>query len=303
MIPQGAWRRMFHYIKYNQELRQILNNILTSKDEKISEFIDQLYKLNTGKKNNLTGKSANAINAFLFVSDPKRYLSVVSLNHREKIINYFKFSGGPNFQSDTVGVKVYLSNKAIIEGFKRIGINSDPRTVSVFLYRVLKEAWNPSTAETDSSGEEDISEVAKPMEKAMDLATFYLEEELENFLIKNWEKTELGKEYDLIEEEDDMVSQQYKTDIGKIDILAKDKKTMQYVVIELKRDQSSDDTVGQIARYMGWIEEKKSPGKSVKGIIIAAQYDDRLRYALKKIKDVEVYLYKVDFKLSEFRNG
>ena len=35
---------------------------------------------------------------------------------------------------------------------------------------------------------------------------------------------------------------------------------------------------------------------------IAGEYDERLRYALKKMKDVEVYLYRVDFKLEEFKN-
>ena len=60
----------------------------------------------------------------------------------------------------------------------------------------------------------------------------------------------------LIYEEGSPKSQQYMTDIGRIDILAKDKKTNSYVVIELKKNQTSDDTVGQAMRYMGWIEEK-----------------------------------------------
>ena len=47
-------------------------------------------------------------------------------------------------------------------------------------------------------------------------------------------KTILGKQYDLIIEEGELKSQQYKTDIGSIDILAKDKKTGSFVVIELK---------------------------------------------------------------------
>jgi hypothetical protein len=51
---------------------------------------------------------------------------------------------------------------------------------------------------------------------------------------------------------------------------------------------------------MGWLEEHKTGGKLTRGIIIAAKYDDRLHYALKKVKDVEVYLYRVDFKLQEF---
>jgi restriction system protein len=130
---------------------------------------------------------------------------------------------------------------------------------------------------------------------------FYLEEELENFLIRNWDSTELGKKYELIEEEGEMVSQQYSTPVGPIDILVQDKKTKQYVVIELKRDQTSDQTVGQLARYMGWLEEHKTNGQSTKGIIIAGKYDNRLYYALKKLKDAEVYLYQVNFKLDEFK--
>ena len=58
--------------------------------------------------------------------------------------------------------------------------------------------------------------------------------------------------------------------------------------------------MGQLTRYMGWLEEHKTNGTPTKGIIIAAQYDNRLHHALKKVKDVEVYLYRVDFKLQEF---
>lgn len=128
---------------------------------------------------------------------------------------------------------------------------------------------------------------------------FYMEKQLEDFIIHNWEHTKLGKKYSLIIEEGVLMSQQYKTDIGSIDILAKDKATNSYVVIELKRNQTSDDTVGQLARYMGWISEKKKD-KNVKGIIIASDYDKKLDYALKVINNVEVFLYEVDFKLREF---
>ena len=82
---------------------------------------------------------------------------------------------------------------------------------------------------------------------------FYMEKQLEDFLILNWENTELGKKYELIVEEGELISQQFRTDIGPIDILARDKRTGTYVVIELKKNQTSDDTVGQLARYMGWI--------------------------------------------------
>ena len=75
---------------------------------------------------------------------------------------------------------------------------------------------------------------------------FYMESELEDFLIKNWDKTNLGKKFELIEENGELVSQQYRTEIGIIDILAKEKGTDTYVVVELKRNQTSDETVGQV---------------------------------------------------------
>lgn len=140
------------------------------------------------------------------------------------------------------------------------------------------------------------SEITKP-DSAFGQGIFYMEKQLEDFLINNWDRTELGKKYNLIVEDGEVVSRQYKTEVSSIDILAKDKKTGSYVVIELKKNQTSDDTVGQVARYMGWIKEKKGD-KNVKGVIIAAELDEKLDYALKVVPNVEVFLYKVDFQLT-----
>ena len=127
---------------------------------------------------------------------------------------------------------------------------------------------------------------------------FYMEKQLEDFVISNWEHTDLGKKYNLIVEEGVQISQQYRTSIGPIDILAQEKKTKDYVVIELKKYQTSDDTIGQLARYMGWVQENM--GGRIKGVIIAGEYDKKLDFALKVIPDVEVFLYTVDFKLNKF---
>ena len=85
-----------------------------------------------------------------------------------------------------------------------------------------------------------------------------------------------------------------------IDILAKEKSTGAFVVIELKRNQTSDDTVGQLARYMGWISEKYET-TNVSGIIVAGSYDRKLDYAMKMLPACKVFLYKVNFSLEEFR--
>ena len=128
------------------------------------------------------------------------------------------------------------------------------------------------------------------------IGLFYMEKQLEDFLIQNWDKTDLGKELDLIIEEGVLVSQQYRTDIGPIDILTKDKKNGNYVVVELKKNQTSDDTVGQLARYMGWVKEKLGD-ENVKGIIIAGGFDKRLDYAVKMFPQTRIYSYIIDFQL------
>lgn len=296
MIPQGVWRRLFNEIKSNKKLRLLLDKLFneTEVDSQIS-LINQIYKANEGQKNSLTGKSGNTINCMLFAYNPLKTVAVVSINDRKRIIDYYKLENDIDFDSDAQGKKMVYSNIALIEGFKKLGVHTTPRIVSQFLYDVLKEDWK------SSEESEDIPESKEDSSISESTANFYMEKELENFLISNWDKTELDEKYELIEENGDMVSQQYKTDIGFIDILVKDKKTGQLVVIELKKGQTSDDTIGQLTRYMGWLEEHKTNGKPTKGIIIASSYDKKLYYALKKIKDVEVYSYQVDFKLREFK--
>ena len=104
----------------------------------------------------------------------------------------------------------------------------------------------------------------------------------------------------MIYEEGSLKSQQYRTDIGPIDILAKDKKTGAHVVIELKKNQTSDDTMGQILRYMGWVKEKLNDN-NVRGIIVAGKYDERLDYARKILPELEIFIYEVKFNLKEYK--
>jgi|TARA_B100001059_G_C17702859_1_gene511082 hypothetical protein len=128
---------------------------------------------------------------------------------------------------------------------------------------------------------------------------FYMESQLEDFIIQNWNESEFGKRYDLIIEDGELLSQQYRTAIGPIDILATDKNTGEYVVIELKRNQTSDQTIGQIARYMQWVDENLNKG--VKGVIVCGKWDEKLDYARKRMGDVEVLLYEVNFSLKEYK--
>ena len=49
---------------------------------------------------------------------------------------------------------------------------------------------------------------------------------------------------------------------------------------------------------MGWVEENLV-GSKVRGIIIAGSFDERLRLALRSQSDIDVLVYRVNFKLIE----
>lgn len=135
-------------------------------------------------------------------------------------------------------------------------------------------------------------------ETVEDPATFALEKYLEEFLVSNWKHTLLGKEYDIFEEDGELVGQQYPSDTGPIDILAvsKDKSTL--LVVELKKGRASDNVVGQIQRYMGYVkEELAEPSQQVKGIIIALEDDQRIKRALAVANNIEFYRYEISFRL------
>lgn len=76
-------------------------------------------------------------------------------------------------------------------------------------------------------------------------------------------------------------------DDGYIDLLCKDKKTDQYVVIELKIDQANRNTFGQISGYMGWVMENKPTEKPVKGIVVSRGYEKKFKSALRTNPNVE----------------
>lgn len=52
------------------------------------------------------------------------------------------------------------------------------------------------------------------------------------------------------------------------------------VVIELKRGMTSDKTIGQVLRYVGWVKENLAKdGQEVHGWIVTGDYDEHLRLA------------------------
>jgi len=133
-----------------------------------------------------------------------------------------------------------------------------------------------------------------------DPSIFALEKHLEDFLVKNWHHTKLGKYYDIYEEEGEKVGQQYPSDTGPIDILAISKNKKELLVVELKKGRASDVVVGQIQRYMGYAQDELAEeGQKVKGVIIAFEDDIKIHRALSVAPNIDFFTYRIHFKLEK----
>lgn len=142
---------------------------------------------------------------------------------------------------------------------------------------------NPHRNEAESSDSQDI---------------FALEKHLEDFLVTNWPNTEFGKQFEIYEDDDGQTGQQYPTDTGPMDILAISKDKKRLLVVELKRNKTSDAVVGQILRYMAYVQEMLcEEGQTVEGAIVALEDDQKLRRSLSMLNNVHFYRYRLSFRL------
>lgn len=129
---------------------------------------------------------------------------------------------------------------------------------------------------------------------------FALEKHLEEFLVESWDQTPLSAFLEILDEDGEAKGNQYPTDVGLIDILCKNKDGSGFTVVELKRDQTSDQTVGQVARYMGWVRKHLARGgEAVNGLIICRDADEKLMTALAVFPNVAVFTYQIRFTVSK----
>ncbi len=184
-------------------------------------------------------------------------------------------------------LNVVIDRKAMSEALRNstgsIGTVSNITQHRDDLEKLLGGAAAPTLVSTDPTVE--------------DASAFALEEHLEEFLVKNWATTELGKEYDIYEVDGEK-AQQYQTDTGPLDILAISKDTKRLLVVELKKGRASDAVVGQTLRYMSFVkDELAEDDQTVLGVIIAHEDDQRIRRALSMVPSIVFYRYAVSFKL------
>lgn len=142
--------------------------------------------------------------------------------------------------------------------------------------------WLDAGMSSDVALDVEITRLAEV--ESLDTALF-LEQELQRWLFRNWEQSRLTAldfgALDLFEpEQQTRKLGKFNTGaVGEIDLLFR-APTGDLLVCELKR-QSDDQTIGQLCRYWGWVNENLASGKQVFGLVLAQEINDNLRYAIK----------------------
>jgi hypothetical protein len=106
------------------------------------------------------------------------------------------------------------------------------------------------------------------------------------------------KNYKLYEEPDGRITGElYDTKIvGQIDLLYHND-AGDFLVVELKRTEDTPDkAVGQIARYLGWVQDNLGKTKRIEGLLVARSASEELKYAIKALKDCKLFTYEIQFK-------
>jgi RecB family endonuclease NucS len=144
----------------------------------------------------------------------------------------------------------------------------------------------------------EILPITREVQENYSNSSFGLERHMEDFLVKNWQETMLSDRYDIYEENGVKIGRQYRTRSGPLDILAISKDKTEFLVIELKKGRTSDVTIGQTQRYMGFIKQSlANDNQQVKGCIIAFEDDQNIRDALHVTPDISFMKYELKFNL------
>lgn len=123
---------------------------------------------------------------------------------------------------------------------------------------------------------------------------FAYEHDLRDYLARNLHLVEPGLR---LYEDEGVTGVEFPVGGRFIDILAIDTEK-NFLVLELKVSRGYDRVVGQLLRYMGWIEKHQAePGQTVRGAIIAKEMTEDLCLACSRIAGVSLFEYDLSVSL------
>lgn len=153
--------------------------------------------------------------------------------------------------------------------------------------------FDPARDPLPIHGDEDVASAspqAAPTAPSDSESEFAYEHDLRDFLARNLQLIEPGL---TLYEQEGVTGVEFPAGGRFIDILAVDARGG-LVIVELKVSKGYDRVIGQLLRYVGWIERHHAePGQRVRGFIIAKSISDDLKLACSRIRDVQLMEYEL----------
>lgn len=163
----------------------------------------------------------------------------------------------------------------------------------------LFRLYNPATDPTPIHSKSDTSVSQEKLAEQAEVQTpseFAYESDLRDFLAKNLAHLEPGLQ---LYQDEGITGVEFPVGGRFIDILALDAQ-QNFVVIELKVSRGYDRVIGQILRYMAWIEKHHAePRQHVRGIIAAREISEDLKLACSYLPNVSLYEYALSVTLNK----
>lgn len=167
-------------------------------------------------------------------------------------------------------------------------------------FRLYDPANDPVPIRESDGQDDGRAAPEKESAPAAGSAEFAYESDLRNYLSKNLALIEAGL---MLYHDEGINGIEFPVGGRFIDILAVDANGA-LVVIELKVSRGYDRVVGQLMRYMAWIQKNQAePNQPVRGIIVAREINEDLLLACSLLPNVQLIEYELSLKLKQVSTG
>lgn len=161
-------------------------------------------------------------------------------------------------------------------------------------FRLYDPKSDPAPIHAAADVRENASDDTVSDAPSREASEFAYERDLRDFLARNLQHIERGLR---LYEEEGVTGVEFPAGNRFIDILAIDAHG-DYVVVELKVSKGYDRTVGQLLRYMAWIERHHAEsGQRVRGVIVAKEISNDLRLACTHQSNILLFEYSLSVSL------
>jgi endonuclease len=225
---------------------------------------------------------------------------------KDQVILWFR-ANYPKIKTSTITAHLIMMS---VNAPSRVHYKANPNGEDDLFYQINGSHFRLYEIENDplpiyvkslsqSEGIERIENFEENDEEVFQPSGFAYESDLRDFLSKNLPIIESGLR---LYEDEGISGIEFPVGGRFIDILAVDKHN-NYVVIELKVSKGYDRVIGQLLRYMAWIETNQAePTQKVRGIIIAREISEDLHLAASRIADVELFEYDLSVSLRKINS-